>query len=131
MRPGREMDTRIAREIFGHEVWATNKTLHEKTAEGKRPLRTYTKDVEYAWEVAEKLRITVLPVNGHQWFAFCAGNEGWESPQVFAEFLRAGDFKNCGAAVSEKVAVAICEAALRALDKRFVESESGELHPTQ
>lgn len=118
MRPGREMDIRIAREVFGHEVWATNKTLHEKTPEGKRPLRNYTKEVEWAWEVAQAMRVTLIPVEGGRWFAFTARNEGWASPEDFAEFLRKGDFSGCGAALGDKIAAVICESALRALDKR-------------
>lgn len=135
MRPGREMDTRIAREVFGHEVWATNKTLHEKTAEGKRPLRNYTKEVEWAWEVARAMRISVLPVNEDQWFAFKAENNGWKSPQEFAELLQAGNFKKCGAAVGTNVAVVICEAALRAIDKQTdapaLTGENDAHHPVQ
>lgn len=124
MRPGREMDTRIAKEIFGHEVWATNKTLHEKTPEGKRPLRLYTKEIEWAWEVADRMKITLLPVEGNRWFAFSAPGAGWESPQAFVEFLQKGDFKGCGAAVGERPAAVICEAALRALDKRAEEQNA-------
>jgi len=126
MRPGREIDTRIAKEVFGHEVWATNKTLHEKTAEGKRPLRNYTKEIEWAWEVADRLKITLLPVEGGRWFAFSAENEGWESPQAFVEFLQKGDYKGCGAAVGERPAFVICEAALRAIDKRAQEREAAD-----
>lgn len=126
MRPGREMDTRIAREVFGHEVWATNKTLHEKTPEGKRPLRNYTKEVEWAWEVAQQMRVTLLPIEGGNWFAFVAGTEGWKSPQEFAEFLQKGEFAGCGAAAGDKVATVICEAALRALDKRARETHVSE-----
>ncbi|MGZ3712391.1 MAG: hypothetical protein ACXVBE_11580 [Bdellovibrionota bacterium] len=124
------MDTRIAREVFGHEVWATNKTLHEKTPDGKRPLRNYTKEIEWAWEVAQHMRISVMPVNEDQWFAFVAGNNGWKSPQEFAEFLQAGNFKGCGAAVGENIPAVICEAALRALDKNVMEIAESE-HPTQ
>lgn len=124
MRPGREMDTRIAKEVFGHEVWATNKTLHEKTTEGKRPLRNYTKEIEWAWEVADRMKITLLPVEGQRWFAFSAENDGWESPQAFVEFLQKGDFKGCGAAVGDRPAAVICEAALRALDKRAQEQKA-------
>jgi hypothetical protein len=130
MRPGREMDTRIAREVFGHEVWATNKTLHEKTPDGKRPLRNYTKEIEWAWEVAQQMRISIMPVNEDQWFAFVAGNTGWKSPQEFAEFLQAGNFKGCGAAVGESIPTVICEAALRALDKNITEVAESQ-HPTQ
>lgn len=122
MRPGREVDTRIAREVFGHEVWATNKVIHEKFGDVKRPLRNYSREMEWAWEVAQALRITLVPVRTGEWFAFSAGAEGWESPQAFAEFLNAGNFAGCGAALSESAPLAICEAALRAMEKRRAES---------
>ena len=122
MRPGREVDTRIAREVFGNAVWASNKIVHEKAGEIKRPLRRYSKEIEWAWEVADRMRITVLPVRSGQWFAFAAGEEGWESPQAFAEFLQAGDFKGCGAALAESASLAICQAALKAVEKRTVEA---------
>ncbi len=121
MRPGREIDTRIAREVFGHEVWATNKVVHEKAGEIKRPLRNYTKEMEWAWEVAQKMRISLLPVGQYDWFAFAAGLEGWESPQHFAEFLQAGSFESCGAAVGPSAPMVICEAALRAVEKQRAE----------
>jgi hypothetical protein len=122
MRPGKEMDTRIAREIFGHEVWATNKTVHERAGDVKRPLRSYTREMEWAWEVADKMRITLIPVRSGEWFAFAAGEEGWESPQAFAEFLQAGNFEGCGAALGENAPLVICEAALRAAEKRRAEA---------
>jgi hypothetical protein len=118
MRPGRELDTRIAREVFGNEVWATNKVVHEKAGDIKRPLRHYSKEMEWAWHVADKLRITLVPVRSGEWFAFAAGPEGWESPQAFAEFLQNGDFSACGAALGESAPHVICEAAIRAVEKR-------------
>ncbi len=118
MRPGREMDTRIAKEIFQHEVWATNKMVHERTPLGKQPLKRYSKDMDAAWEVAEKVRITLLPIEDGQWFAFSAPGPGWKSPQEFAELLASGNFNQCGAAVGPEAAGVICEAALRAIDKR-------------
>jgi hypothetical protein len=118
VRPGREIDTRIAREVFGHVVWASNKMINEKAGEVKRPLRKYSKEMEWAWEVAVRARITLLPVRSGEWFAFAAGNEGWDSPQAFADFLLTGDFRSCGAALSESAPLAICEAALRALEKQ-------------
>jgi hypothetical protein len=121
MRPGREIDTRIAREVFGHEVWATNKVLHEKTAQGTRPLRAYTREIEWAWEVAHALKITLLPVDGGRWFAFSAPGPGWDSPQAFVDFLQVGNFQGCGASVGENAPFVICEAAIRALDKRASE----------
>jgi hypothetical protein len=121
MRPGKELDTRIAREVFGNEVWATNKTVHERSGEIKRPLRNYTREMEWAWEVADKMRISLIPVRTGEWFAFAAGEKGWDSPQSFAEFLSAGDFKGCGAALGANPALVICEAALRAVEKRNAE----------
>jgi len=133
MRPGRETDTRIAREVFGHEVWASNKTLHEKTPLGKRPLRNYTKEMEWAWEVADRMRVTLVPLADGQWFAFVAEEKGWESPEAFATFLQKGDFSSCGAALGSEPAALICEAALRALEKRTSTAapQPEEAHPLQ
>lgn len=118
MRPGRELDTRIAREIFGHEVWASNKTVHEKTTDGtKRPLRSYSREMEWAWEVAKVMRVTLVPLADGQWFAFVAAQSGWESPESFAAFLQKGDFSTCGASIGTDAPLLICEAAIRAHDK--------------
>lgn len=117
MRPGREIDARVAKEIFGYEVWAKNKVLHEKTEAGDRPLRAYSKDMTWAWEVAAKMRISLVPIDEAQWFAFASGKSGWESPEHFLEYLRGGDFRTCGAAVGDNPAQVICEAALVANDK--------------
>lgn len=122
MRPGRELDTRIAREIFGHEVWATNKVVHEKAGEMKRPLRSYTREMEWAWEVADKMRVTLVPLKDGQWFAFVTGQEGWENPQQFADFLQGGNFSRCGASIGDSAPMVICEAALRAVEKQRAET---------
>lgn len=53
MRPGREIDARVAQEVFGHKVWAQNKTLFESAEKRERPLRKYSTEMEWAWEVAE------------------------------------------------------------------------------
>jgi hypothetical protein len=124
MRPGRELDTRVAREIFGHEVWATNKTLHERAEGVKRPLRQYSRDLTSAWEVAEKMRISLLPIEGNQWFAFSGTGDGWKSPQEFIEVLQKGDFVEGGAAVAESAALAICLAALKACEKEKFRGEA-------
>jgi len=121
MRPGRELDTRIAREIFGHEVWATNKTLHEKLPDGtKRLLKSYSREMEWAAAVAEKMRVTLLPLADDQWFAFVGEGAGWRSPQAFVDFLQRGDFLHCGASIGTDLPLCICEAAIRAIDKQHV-----------
>lgn len=125
MRPGREIDARIAQEVFGHKVWAQNKQLFENAAKGDRPLRNYSKEMEWAFEVAKEMRVALLPVAGGQWFAFVGpqesaeiANGGWESPQAMLQFLEKGNFNECGAAVGENLPALICEAALKAVEKR-------------
>jgi hypothetical protein len=129
MRPGREVDSRIAREVFGHEVWSTNRMLHEKTPLGTRPLRHFTKEIEWAWQVADKMRISLIATQDGQWFAFTANNQGWSSPEEFASFLQVGQFAGCGAAVGSSAPLAICEAAINALDKR--RSENTAIEPPE
>ena len=120
MRPGREIDTRIAKEVFGHKVWAQNKQLFENAEKGDRPLRNYSREIEWAMDVARQMHVALLPVQGGQWFAFIGpeSKNGWESPQAMLQFLEAGDFNDCGAAVGESAAAVICEAALKATEKR-------------
>lgn len=119
MRPGRETDTRVAKELFHNEVWATNRVVYERTPEGKRPLRKYSSEMEFAWEIAKRFKVTLLPVEGDRWFAFTAPPDGWGSPKAFTDFLEAGDFSSCGASDSENPAFAICMAALIANEKRL------------
>jgi hypothetical protein len=125
MRPGRELDTRIAQEVFGHKVWARAKILLEDPATGERPLRSYTKEMEWAWEVAKVMNITLIPIEGGQWFAFVGPMEkqGWDSPTAVLEFLATGNFKNCGAYVGTDTPLVICMAALNACDKRKAAAE--------
>lgn len=118
MRPGREIDCRVAQEVFGHEIFVKKKILHEKTPLGERPLRKYDQEIEDAWLIAEKMYISLVAIQGGEWFAFAGANEGWESPTAFLKYLEAGDFSLCGASVHKKVAKAICEAALKAAEKR-------------
>jgi hypothetical protein len=94
MRPGRELDTYIAREALGHIVKVKQKELWEVTDKGERPLRKYSRDITAAWEVVERMGITII------------------------EFLGKGDFMNSGAAVGEDPAETICVAATNALEKK-------------
>ena len=120
MRPGREIDTRIAMEIFGFDVWVQNDQLFEKTQLGERPLRKYSSETEWAMEVAKHMHIALLPIQGGEWFAFVgpASQDGWASPTAMLEFLSAGNFNDCGAAVNKELPLAICDAALKAAEKR-------------
>ena len=126
MRPGREIDARIAKEVFGHRVWAQAKVLYENAEKGDRPLRNYSKELEWAFEVAAKMKITLIPVEGSNWFAFTgpAGKDGWESPQAVLQFLEKGTFDECGASVVPNAAAVICEADLKATEKRAAASRA-------
>lgn len=110
MKPGKELDTRIALEVFGDG----------------RPPRNYSTDMGWAWEVAEKMKISLIPIaEGGLWFAFIgnAGQSGWESPQALLAKLESGDFTECGAALGTEAPFVICQAAINALEKRKHEGE--------
>lgn len=118
MQQGREIDSRVAAEIFGHEVFTQDNELHEKTETGSYPLRAYSTEMKFAWLVAEKMRVSIIPIEGGQWFAFFSKHNGWDSPEAFLKFLKEGDFSNCGASVGDNAARVICEAALVAHQKQ-------------
>lgn len=118
MQPGREIDARVAKEIFDHQVFEQDGVLHENMGSNVQPLRHYSSEMQWAWLVAEKMRVSIIPIEGGYWFAFFSQLEGWGSPESFLDFLNTGDFSKCGAAVSENAALAICEAALIANHKQ-------------
>jgi hypothetical protein len=124
MRPGRELNIRIAREVFGHRVWKFKGELTENPASGNRPLRNYSNDIQWAFEVASKMKVTLIPVIDGNWFAFVGGinHPGWESPQAVFQFLEAGNFNESGAAVDKNPALAICIAAIKAVEKQAVKN---------
>lgn len=124
MRPGREIDTLIAKHIFNHEVVIKRKLPTEITEAGERPLREYSKSMGAAFEVAEKLNISLIPIVGGQWFALCGGNEGFQSPADFIRYLGEGNFQNAGAAISESGPLSICLAAIKSVETRLASSNS-------
>lgn len=119
MRPGRELDTLIAQHIFGHEVVIKRKVPTEVTPAGERPLREYTKEIGAAFDVAKKLNISLIPIEGGQWFALAGKAEGFGSPAQFIEYLSAGNFLEAGAAVTESAPLSICMAAIKAVESKM------------
>ncbi|MBS1962075.1 MAG: hypothetical protein JST04_07665 [Bdellovibrionales bacterium] len=115
MRPGRELDCSVAQEVLGHEVYVKNRVLHERTPEGDRPLRHYTQEIQWAWEVAERANISLIPIENGSWFALAGTEFGWKSPAEFITYLQSGDFLNSGAAVGPNPALMICVAATKAV----------------
>lgn len=119
MRPGRELDTMIARHIFNHETVIKRKIPTEITPAGERPLREYSKEIGAAFDVAKKLNISLIPIEGGSWFALAGKSEGFTSPGEFISYLSAGDFVNAGAAVTESPALSICLAAMKAIEAKL------------
>lgn len=119
MRPGRELDTLIAQHIFGHEVIIKRRVPTEVTPSGERPLREYTKEIGAAFDVAKKLNISLIPIEGGSWFALAGKSEGFASPAQFIEYLSAGNFLEAGAAVTESAPLSICMAAIKAVESKL------------
>ncbi len=118
MRPGRETDCAIAQNVFGYRVYVKRRVLYEETANGERPLRPYSKEIEWAWEVASKMGISLIPIENGAWFALVGNREGWKSPAAFIEYLQTGEFAKAGAAVGDDAPRIICAAALTAIESR-------------
>ncbi|WP_408097355.1 hypothetical protein ACJVC5_00140 [Peredibacter sp. HCB2-198] len=119
MRPGRELDTLIAKHIFNHDVIIKRKIPTEVTPVGERPLREYSKEIGAAFEVAKKLNISLIPIEGGQWFALAGKTEGFTSPADFISYLSAGNFIDAGAAVNESPSLSICMAAMKAIESKM------------
>jgi hypothetical protein len=118
MRPGRELDCQIAQEVFGHRVFVKKRVLYEDAPLGERPLPDYTKDIRWAWEVAEKMSISLIPIENGSWFALVGPEAGWKSPGDFIQYLGTGEFVNSGAAVGPSAPLMICVAAMKAVETR-------------
>ncbi len=117
MRSERELDCFVAKEVFGNSVKVKEKGMVEVTPQGEKPLRKYSRDIGAAWEVAEKLNITMVPVENEGWFAFVGTGRGWSNPAAFLEFMQQGNFMGSGAAIAKSAAEAICLAAFKSLRK--------------
>ena len=131
MNAGRELDVLVAQQVFGHSVVKQGKRPHvEGTPKGVRTLGNYSTDITFAWEVVEKLGMTLIPIEGGSWFAFVGKNTGWKSPAEFIQSLQKGEFMEAGAAVSETAALSICVAALKAVEKREAQDKSNDQTPT-
>ncbi|HYX32457.1 MAG TPA: hypothetical protein VE954_05040 [Oligoflexus sp.] len=122
MNKSQEIDIFIAGKVLGHSVY------HEKTGAVReqlpsgqsRPLRSYSEDISAAWEVVEKLGITLLPVEDG-WFALVGQKRGWSSPAEFLLYLQKADYVHSGAALGNKAPMTICMAAMKALEHRDIE----------
>lgn len=119
MQTDRQIDRIMAEKILGHSVFHEQRgTLREKLPNGQtRPLRPYSTDISAAWEVANKVGISLLPTT-EGWFALVGTEKTWRSPGQFLEYLAKADFARAGAAVTPEGPMAICLAALRSLENQ-------------
>lgn len=118
-KSSREIDMFMAKEILGHDVYHEKTgSIREQLPTGQsRPLRSYSEDIAAAWEIVDKLGITLLPVeNG--WFALVGDKRGWSSPADFIRYLQKADFVHSGAALGDKAPMTICMAAMKAFEHR-------------
>lgn len=118
MKTDRKFDLTISSEVMGYEVSQQNNEFFEDTKEGRKPLRFYSTDIAAAWEVAEKLGISLIAIKDGGWFAIAGASRGWKSPADFLKYLQNADFASSGAAVSESAPMAICIAAVKAAQNR-------------
>lgn len=137
MRPGRELDSFIAKEVIGSKLKIKMKAIWEETPEGERPLRKYSRDMTSALEVMEKMNITLIPVEEGQWFAMAGRPQRWKNPAEFMAYLQTGKFVEDGAAIGTNVPETICLAAHKAVlarqyiaQKEFESAESAQ-QPTE
>ena len=59
----------------GHEVVIKRRDPTEVTPAGERPLREQTKEIGAAFEVAKKLNISLIPIEGGPWFALAVKSD--------------------------------------------------------
>ncbi len=127
-KSSREIDIFMATHILGHEIY------HEKTGSVReqlpsgqsRPLRPYSEDIGAAWEIVEKLGVTLLPVESG-WFALVGDKQGWSSPADFIRYLQKADFVHSGAALGDKAPMTICMAAMKAYEHRNADASNDTL----
>ena len=125
MKAGRELDRLVAEKVLGHAVAQQKREIFEMTPKGSRPLRAYSTEVAAAWEIVEHLGMTVIPIEGGQWFVLATGRDGFKSPAHFIEYLQAGNFVSAGAAVCATAPLAICIAAVQAVESRRLAADAG------
>lgn len=122
MKDDRQVDIEIARRVFGRRVLQQQDgALYEELEEDQAiPLTPYSTDMSAAWTVVELLPMALIPIEGHSWFALVGEIDGWKDPAEFIKFLQTADFVTSGAAVSATAPLAICLAALKAVEKREI-----------
>ena len=87
---GRELDRIVAQSVMGRTVSQQKREVFESTEKGTRPLANYTTDISAAWEVAEHMAITLVPIQENSWFALVGRGSRWASPAGVHQVSRSG-----------------------------------------
>ncbi len=122
LEAGRELDELIALKVMGwSEVWF-NEGEHDYV--GFPPdkigskvgtvLPRFSTNIADAWQVAEKLKIGVLPWFENNEDVYIAGYEG-PGHIAWYELILYGDTSNVTWAIAKTTPLAICRAALRSI----------------
>ncbi len=116
-----ELNALVSQYVLGHQVIRQKKgTMKEKTRQGQiRPLRNYCADIAAAWEIVDKVGVTLIPIENGMWFGIIGPRDRWKSPGEFLCFLQAGQFLESGAAIEKSAPLTICLAALKSVEKRL------------
>src|ERR1700744_3182206 len=114
MNQRQELDAKIARRVFGHEVSEDKDgNLDERGSDGQlHRLSAYSSDIAAAWRVVDKVGVTLIPIEDKGWFALVTEQRDWPSPSDFIQYLQRSDYTHAGAAIAATPALAICLAAL-------------------
>lgn len=123
----RDLDLYMAQKILGHTTYYEQSgAVRERTAAGQtRPLHHYSTSIGAAWEIAEKIGVTLIPVEGG-WFALVGPAPRWTSPADFLKYIQNTDFTKAGAALADEAAQSICLAALRATETKLAQEQLAE-----
>jgi len=124
IREGRELDLRIAQEVLGYAVIADGDEYYETTPRGNRLLPHYSTSMGAAWDIVERMGITLIPIADGMWFALVGHPEGWGSPADFVAYLGKGDYAEGGAAMNRSAPLSVCIAALSARAKSAQQTPS-------
>lgn len=115
MPSGREMDKAISQYVFGNTEFVCHNCEDDYHVVDRQglvayvPVPNYSIDISAAWEVAEKLRITVTPDIGHGWKA------AWCNASGSGETTWVGMTNRRKWIIAETAPLAICRAALEAM----------------
>lgn len=118
MKAGREMDALVAEKVMGWKRFAVCDKLHPPYMEETRHtfahgFPDYSTDITAAWEVAEKMRVAVMPIDGGGWAAKDISIDATHGTELY--IIPGSDEECYGWTKADTAPLAICRAALKAV----------------